>query len=182
MQKILSRREKVILTVTMGVVIFSLGFNLFLKPILNRNGNLNKEINLTRTNLKKYLWLLSQKEYLQNRYEKFSQTFKAQAQGEDILVSALSELENLAKASNMRILDMRPQSPKKLDLYTEALIELKIEGNMEGYLQFIYNIENSLSLLRIKKFQLNAKPNTPALEGTFSISYLSALQENRFQR
>ena len=60
-----------------------------------------------------------------------------------------------------------------LELYKEILIDLRTEGTQEGYLKFFYNIENSLALLRIKKFRLTAKTNTQTLEGSFSISQLS---------
>jgi hypothetical protein len=173
MQKILAKREKIILYVTVGIIMFSIIFNLFIEPNLSRNENLNKEINIARLKLNKYLKLLSQKEYIQDKYNKFSASLNLSGSGEDTFVGALSEIESLAKASNIRILDVRPQSQKILDLYKENLVELRTEGQIEGYLKFIYNMENSLSLLKIKRFQLNAKPNTAALEGNFSISQLS---------
>jgi hypothetical protein len=173
MQKILNKREKIVLYTTVGIIIFSIAFNLFIEPTLSRNETLNKEINIARLKLNKYLKLLSQKEYIQDKYKKFSASLKLSGSGEDTFVGVLSEIESLAKASNIRILDVRPQSPKILDLYKENLIELRTEGQIEGYLKFIYNIENSLSLLKIRRFQLNAKPNTALLEGSFSISQLS---------
>lgn len=170
MLKILSKRERVILSAAVGVVIFAAGFNFLIAPILSKNDSLNKEITLTRAKLRKYRWLLSQKDYIQGKYSKFSSAAKLSVEEEDALTSALSELENLAKNANIRIIDLRPQATKSSDLYREIFIDLRAEGTMEGYLNFIYNLENSLSLLRIKKFQLSARPNTAVLEGSFSIS------------
>lgn len=160
----------------MGVIIFSIGFNYLIAPILTKNENLNREIKINRARLKKYLQLLSQKDYIRNKYNNFFNHLKDSAAKEDTLVSVLSELENLAKASNIRIIDIRPQAPKSMALYKEVLIDLRTEGAMEGYLKFIYNIENSLPPLRIKRLQLNAKPNTSALEGNFSVSQLAVLE------
>lgn len=168
--------EKIILYLTISVIVFSIGFNFLIAPVLTKNENLNKEINITKVKLKKYLQLLSQKDYIQNKYNKLSVYLKDSTAEKDTLVGALSELENLAKASGVRIIDIRPQSSSKgPDLYKEILIGLKTEGAMEGYLKFIYNLENSPSLLKIKRFQLNAKPNIQVLEGSFSISKLSVL-------
>lgn len=86
----------------------------------------------------------------------------------------MSELENLAKSSNIHILDVRPQSQKKASKYKEIMVDLRTEGKMKDYMKFIYDIENSISLLRIRKIQLNAKSNTTVLEGNISISQLSA--------
>ena len=143
-------------------------------PVLNKNDALNKQINIAREKLKKYLQLLSQKEDIQNKYSNFSTRFKISGQPEDRVVSTFSELEGLAKEANIRIIDIRPQGTSKAAaLYKEALIDLKTEGTTEGYLKFIYDIENSLLLLRIKRYQLTTKPNTPLLEGSFSISQVS---------
>ncbi len=176
MYKILTKREKAMFIITVGVVIFSVGFHFLIAPVLTKNEELNKEINVTKTQFRKYLQVLSQKEYIQNKYSKYSSTFEVAGHREDTLAASLSELENLAKTSNIRIIDIRPQAPKSSALYKEALIDLRTEGTMENYLKFIYNLENSLSLLRVRRFQINAQPNSPALEGSFSISQLSSLE------
>jgi Tfp pilus assembly protein PilO len=174
MQKIISKREILILTITGLIVIFSLGYNLVLEPILSKNANLNKEIGINKEKLRKYAVLLGKKNSIQNKYNKFSQEFLGTNNiGKDTYVNALSEIESLAKESNIRIMDIRPESPKAGNLYKESLIGLRIEGDMDSYLKFIYNIEKSTSLLQIKSFQLSAKPNSQVLEGTLSISQIS---------
>ncbi len=173
MLKILSKRERTILYTTVGVFIFAVGFNFIIAPILNKNDSLSKEIILSRAKLKKYLWLLSQKDYIQGKYNKLSSTLKVSAEEPDSLVAVLTELESLARNANIRIIDIRPQAPRGSDLHKELTIDLRAEGAMTGYLNFIYNLENSLSLLRIRKFQLTAKANSAVLEGSFSISRIS---------
>lgn len=170
MQRILTKREKLILYTTVGVIVFSIAFNLLLAPIIKKNEDLNKKIKLAFTKLKKYTRLVSQKESIQAKFNEFSSTFGIPKEEEDSVVSALSNLENLAKNANIHIIDIRPQAPRTTGAHKEIVIDLRTEGTMEGYLKFIYGIEHSLSALTIKRFQLSAKPNTAALEGTFSIS------------
>lgn len=176
MLKILNKRERIILYTTIGVIFFSIGFNFLVAPILVKNENLNKEINITRAKLGKYMLLLSQKKYIQEKYSKFSEPLRASSLKEETPVNILSELENLAQTSNIRIIDIRPQTQRSAALYSEVIIDLRAEGTMEGFLKFIYNLENSLSLLRIKRMQINAKINTSTLEGSFSISKPSVLE------
>jgi len=170
MLRVLSKREKLILFAVLGLLIFSIIFNFVIEPFLVKNENLNQEINAAKRKLRKYVYLLSQKDYIQSKYSKFSQNLKRPEEGRDIFVNALTAIEGIANVSNIRIIDIRPQNQKSQEADKEILIELKTEGRTEGYLQFLYNIENSLSLLRIKKFQLNSKANTKNLEGSFSIS------------
>ena len=159
--------------ITVSVVIFSAAFNFLALPILKKNDALNREININRTKLKKYMRLLAHQDYIQNEYNKFTSRINLSETSKDTLVTTLSELESFAKDANIRIIDIRPQSLTNLDLTRKVLIDLRAEGTIEGYLKFVYNIENSLSLLSIKKFQLNAKPNTQSLEGIFSILQLT---------
>ena len=172
MQKILSKREKAIFSLTVGVIIFSIIFNFLISPALKKAESLNKEIRVSRLKLKKYVQLLSQKEYIESKYNKVASGLNLLGPDKDTSVTTLSVLETIAKDANILIIDIRPQGNRNIDLYKETVVDLRTEGSIEGYLKFIYNIENSLSLLKIRKFQLSAKPNAPTLEGSFSISQL----------
>lgn len=169
MQKIVTKREKAIFYITVGIIIFSIVFNFFIAPVLKRVETLNKETDIIRRKLKKYIRLLSQKAHLQDKYSKFALEQNLSNVDTDTSVSAISILQALAKGANIHILEIRPQTSGNLK---EILTDLRTEGTIEDYLKFIYNIENSLMLLRIKRFQLNAKPNTQSLEGNFSILQL----------
>jgi hypothetical protein len=173
MQKLLSKREKLIGYLTVGAVVAAILFNFLVVPILSKADSLNREVNYNRAKLTKYLWLLSQKEYLQNKYGKYPSVIKAPSQQQDSAIGALSTLEGLAKGADIRIIDLRPQGSASSAAAKGSPVDLRTEGTMEGYLKFIYDLENSLSLLKIKEFQLSAKPNSKFLEGNFSIYQLS---------
>ena len=175
MQKVFSKREKFIFYFTFGLIIFSLIFNFMLAPILRKSEQLSREIKISKVKLKKYALLLKQKDAIQNKYDKFKTASSLPMAGKDTSLLALSELETLAKDANILITDVRPEAAHDLSLYKEIIVDLRTEGTMENYIKFLYNIENSLSLIRIKKFQLNVKPNSQNLEGIFTVSQLSVL-------
>jgi len=173
MLRIISKREKIIFYITLGVIIFSVVFSFLIAPLLRRSEILNKEINIARLRLKKYLRLLNREALIKDKYDQFASQQHFSPETKDAAVSSLSVLEALAKNANIRIIDIRPQAPSGMGLYKEIIIDLRTEGAIEGYLKFLYDIENSLTLLGIKRFQLNAKPNSALLEGNFSVSRLS---------
>lgn len=173
MQRLISKREKTILFVTLAVILFSGVFTFFLSPLLKRADILNKEVKRARLKLKKYAYLLSQETQLKEKYDQFVSRQHLLGVAENPDVSVLSVLETLAKEANIRIIDIRPQTPRAAQQYRETSIDLRTEGTMEGYLKFLYSIENSLILLDIQRFQLNAKPGSQLLEGSFSISQVS---------
>ena len=179
MLKILTGREKTIFYFTAGVIVFALAFNFLLMPLFARFSRINKEIALTRMKLVKYSWLLSQKDALMAKYAVGVSSGNTSGQ-DDPLLSGLSTIEGLAQQSNIRIIDIRPDTQvKSRGQHKEALIELRAEGGAKGFFAFIYKLENSLSLLKIKKFQLSLRPGNQALEGRFTIAVLFALETDK---
>lgn len=170
MQKMLTGREKAIAYITAGVILSGLLFNFLIGPMLSKNESLNAEIKVSRAKLIKYMELLSRKDILESKYGK--PPASGNEKGGGFLVGALTELEGLAKAAGVRIIDIRPQNTEGAGSYKEAMIDLRTEASMDAYLKFIYDIESSLLLLRIKRMQINTRSNSPALEGSFSISQL----------
>lgn len=170
MIKILSKREKTILFTTIGVILFALCFNLIFAPFFNRNASLNREIIVTRSKLNKYIHLLKQKERIEGLYGELS-SLAANGTGNPA-VDALREIENLAKTANVKIIEVRPQGTRQVGAERERSIDMRCEASIESYFKFIYDLENSLSLLRIKSFQMTAKPNSGLIETVFQLSQL----------
>lgn len=159
MIKVLTNRERSIFYATAGVIVFAVIFNFLIFPILTRNNSLNSEIKLNREKLAKYTWFLKNRDAIAKKYAEFIPT------GTDSeATNVLSELENIAKTSGVKIIDLRPQQAGKIDM--------RAEGSMGNYIKFIYHLENSPVLLRIKKFKISTKSNSAVLEGIFSISQL----------
>jgi len=173
-QRILTRRERTILYLTGCVIIFALVFNFLLSPVLQRFDALNRQINSVRGRLYKYMRLLSQKDYIEAAYAKYSVLSPAGAQKESQAAGPLAELENLANGAGIRIIDLRPRGVNRnVSGYNETQIEMRTQGPIESYFNFIYGLETSLYLLKIKTFQLSVRPNTPELEGMFTITQFS---------
>ncbi|MBP7216462.1 MAG: type 4a pilus biogenesis protein PilO [Candidatus Omnitrophica bacterium] len=174
MSKTFSSREKTIFFITIVVFLFAILFNIALVPILNYNEELNKSIMITRAKLERYAQLLGQKDSIKNKYSQFSSQLNLSEKKEDRLIEVLSELEKLAKGAGVRIVDIRPEgSFREAHSYKELLIDVKTEGSIPDFTKFMYNLENSLSLLKIKKFKISSKPHAQTVEGTFSVSQLT---------
>lgn len=170
MLQVLSTREKIILAFTILVIVFSVLFNLLFSPLLAKNAELSGQIKIAEARIRKGYRLLSQKEALLKRFNSLPEAIKRTLSGEDTSVGILSEIERVAKASLLRIIDIRPQTGEGGLSSKKTVIWLKTEGNIENYLKFIYDIENSLSFLKISEFQLSSQGGKQALEGTFLIS------------
>lgn len=170
-KKLFTKRENIIFKITLGVAVFSVFFIFSVAPVLRKAEILDKEISLTRMKLIKYTRLLSRAGDIR---DKSVSDPGLVIEGKDRLLSALSVIEKLAKDANVRILDLRPQNQKTgaRNIDNEIIVDIRTEGKIEEYAKFLYEIENSLFLLRVKKLQLDIKPDSQTLEGSFTIAQL----------
>jgi len=144
-------------------------FALFLTPFFQRNNLLNNNILQKKKILIRYKQLLDKKEEINQAYSQFFSSEPMQ-QGLDPLISALKELEGIAKKSGIKIIDIRQQATEAKGKYPQGLIEIMSEGRKEDYVKFIYELGDSCFLFGIKNFNLEAKENSPLLQGRFLIS------------
>jgi len=169
---VLNRRERLILYITVGLFLFAIGFNFIISPIMAKNDRMNKDIEITKIKLKKYMSLLGQKGAIMSKYDKYSASYKISGGDKDALVGVLSDLETIARGADVKITDIRPDTTPGQGAYREVIIDLRVEGSINGYLKFMYDLESSLSLFKIKRYKLNVKQGSQGLEGDFSISKL----------
>jgi hypothetical protein len=173
MVKVLKKREQLLLYIILALACFSLFFNFIAYPLWQKNRALSNEIARTKLRLIKYLEILNRKDELEKNHSDASPTLLAFEQKQDTVVSVLAELEHLSKKTNVKILDIRPQSTTRSSKKQAVAFDLRLEGDIEGYLKFIYEIENSVFLLQIKKILLRAKANSPLIEVAFTIIQIS---------
>lgn len=170
-KKLFTKRERIIFYFAIGAVVFSIFFVSVIFPALQKAEQLNKEIAVGRARVKKYIRLLSRKDYIRNKY---AADYKPAITSQDRGLSVLSVIEKIAKESDIQLIDIRPQSQREIsqDKENEIFMDIKTEGGLQGHMRFIYAIENSLFILRIKRMQLEIKPGVQTLEGRFSVSQL----------
>jgi hypothetical protein len=145
-------------------------------PVWEQMQKIRAETTQTQGKLRKYQALIKQKSQIRGKYRQLSGMVNAGNLPTDESMSALSELEELTKAAGVVLVDMRPQSAagRVRRSGKETLFDLRIQGQLDGILKFIYTLENTPSLLTIKKVQITSgrRPGQP-LEGTFVISQTS---------
>jgi Tfp pilus assembly protein PilO len=73
------------------------------------------------------------------------------------VTQVLKELESLASKSSVYLVDMKPGGIKESGSSKRILINLNCEAQMEQLVDFMYNMENSSSLISIEKYQLTPK-------------------------
>lgn len=173
MVKVLKKRERQLVCLIIALVSAGIFFNLFAYPFLQKNQSLNSEIAIAKLKLIKYQEILNRKDELKKNPSERPSGLTVFEQKQDTVVAILAELEHLSKGAGVKILDIRPQNLITASKNENFTFDLRLEGNIEGYLKFIYEIENSVFLLQIKKMLLRAKTVSALIEGSFTVSQIS---------
>ena len=106
------------------------------------------------------------------KYASFASKVEAE---EEAMTAFLKEIEELANKSSLYVVDMKPQGVKEdKNKSIKYMITLSCEGQMEQVMNFMYNVENSSSLLTVERYQLGPKTRESSIaQSSMSISKIA---------
>ena len=157
----MSKKVKCLLCIAIVCVGFIVLNMILLRPLMGKSANLDRRIQLKRRMVENSLRLLSQKEDIQKESGKFAKFAKQRFSEEEETASFLDDIEDIAKKSQVLLVALRPYSAVKLDFYIEYKIELEAESEMNQLITFVYNLQNSENILRVRKFNISPKADNP---------------------
>ena len=167
----LSGKEKLGLFV--GIVFLSLALldRLIISPVNSKMQQMNQEIKIAEKQLGFDLRNLGQKEIVAREYKKLTQNIRKVGSDEEEVAKALAEIEELTRKSAIYVVDIKPQSPRSVDFYTEYSVEIEAEGQMESLINFLYELNNSSQLLRAEKLHFSLKEkDSPVIKASILIT------------
>jgi len=153
----LSKRERMIAYAVAIFVSVAAMDRLIVSPIFSKMKSLEAAISDEETNIKKSVRIMSQKDKIAAESVKYSSFLTSALSEEEEMVSLLKEVERIANASSVYILDMKPATIQKMGAFKKYAMTLDCEAQMEQLVDFMYNIENSKKMLTIEKFQIGPK-------------------------
>jgi len=153
----LSRKEKIGMII--GVAFLSLAIldRLALSPISRRVQQINQDIKIKEKELSGDLRNIHQKEIIAGEYQQYLKYVRKGGSDEEEIARILAEIEELARSSNVYLVDIKPQGTHQIDYYKEYAVQLEAEGRMENLATFLYGINHSALLLRAEKISLSLK-------------------------
>lgn len=157
----LSKREKIILAVTLVVVGIFFSDRLVLHPLVGIFRSTDQEFQDLEVNIKKSVRLLSQKNHLQEEVKKYA-SYSVQAKSaEEEAVALLKAIEGLAGEAGVNLVYVKPAAAKTEERLKKYYANLEFEAQMEQLIKFFYQVESSTQLLKIEKFSVQ-----PSAEGS----------------
>lgn len=152
-----SKREKRLFYLTIGLIFFSLLYSLVVKPLITNWQQLEKKIETSALKVEKNLRMLERKTIIQDEYNKYVSAVKMAGSVEEEMTKFLTEIESLASSSSVRIIGIKPHPVKEVGFYKKFFVELDAEGDINQISKFIYDMQNSTQLLKIDKLSIGTK-------------------------
>lgn len=153
----LSRREKIVFYVAIGFLTLTVLDRLIIYPVLSKIRTLNEEIREEKTRIKKDLHILAQKDRIIQESKKYARYSIQDLSAEEITTSVLKEIGNLANQTAVYLIDIKPTGVKEESMFKKYYVSLSCESQMEQLISFMYNIENSNTLLKVEKYNISPK-------------------------
>ncbi|MDP3042456.1 MAG: hypothetical protein Q8N62_07060 [Candidatus Omnitrophota bacterium] len=154
----LSKKDKIIFYIAVFIVSLLILDQAIISPVFSKIRSLNKELQDKQSDIKKNLRILAQKDRILAQGAKYNSLLGDFKMNDDEQVTLLlKELESLANKSSVYLVDMKPSGIKESGSSKMILINLNCEAQMEQLVDFMYNMENSNSLISIEKYQLTPK-------------------------
>ncbi|MDP8298192.1 MAG: hypothetical protein RAP41_08475 [Candidatus Orphnella occulta] len=150
----LSKRERYILYISAIVVVVVFFDRIVIKPLIGRIEKLNKEIVIYEKRLQRSLYLLSQEELITSEHKKYTKDIKQVSSEGEEKSRLLAEIEETARKSSVSLKDVKLGSTEKAGSYTKYTVEIIAESKVAYLVDFIYQLESSVRLLKIRSFYL----------------------------
>lgn len=152
-----SSRERWLFYLAIIFIVGIVSLIVVVEPIWTEWQELNKEIYTEERQLLKNLKILAQKEQISKLYDKYAKNIRMKGSVEEETAVILREIENIARTSKTYITDIKPHKVKDMDFYKEYYVELEAEGNIASLAKFIYDLQTSKQILKVRHLRLNAK-------------------------
>jgi len=153
----LNKQEKYLLYASVTVLSLVFFDKVIFSPIMGVLNGLNKKISAHEKELKNSLLVLNKEEFITNNYSEKTGSLGKISSNEEEIADMSSTIERLARKTSVLIQNIKPLSVEEQDLYFKYKIEIEAEADMSKLIDFIYQLEKSPKLYRVKKLSLTSK-------------------------
>jgi general secretion pathway protein M len=165
----LQPRERLFVGGAGAVLVVFLIFKLTIDPMLKRSAELDRQIVTARQQLNELRTMQQDYQRQKSVVDSINSQLKKQPN-----FAIFSRLEELAGQTGIRskIVHMKPTVSTPNEVYKEESVEVKMEGvTLEQLVQYLYQVENSPQLLKIKRLEMKPRfDNRQILTTTFRVS------------
>ena len=155
----MAKREKLLVQITAAIVMVAVLYTFIIEPLISANNSIDREIMTGERRLSKNLRVLKNEDAIKSEYAKHEGLIQPAASDEEEIASMLGAIESLARVNKIDISNIRPDQVKVFEHYKEFAFELVAQAEIEMLVKFMYDLQNSGNLLRVRRLSLSPSPS-----------------------
>lgn len=153
----MKKREKIILAAAVIAVTMAFSDRLVLAPVTDNMGNLDEDITHAEAEVKKDVRILDEREFIEQEEKRYS-AYVVQARSDEEEIAALLKIiENLASATSVYLIDLKPAGVAKEGLIKKFMVNVSCEAQMDQLVSFMHKVEDADVIMRIGAFTISPK-------------------------
>jgi len=160
-------KKQYTIAIALGAVIFIFViYQLIFVGFQKKINQLDKEIKLKESELRKSLTIQADKDRINNEYKNLAVYLKAEPSYKDAVGKFLRELESITQDSGVSVLNLNPKNPVDTDKDKKnnfLFADLRMEGTLEQLFKFLNKIQNSNLLIKLDKIVVAPKDEQASL-------------------
>jgi len=162
--QVFSKREKYIFAIAIIFIAVTVPYIFIIEPGLKKWQDFHSEIRNKTAEMNRAAGLIEKKEIIILEYDNYSKSVKN-------IAGVLGDLENQAESCGIKTGNIIPGCEIEKGLYKECRIELQIEGEMDGIIEFLSGLAKFPNLAISKKINFKIiSQNPPIFKGTIILS------------
>lgn len=151
---VLGKKGKWLFCIAALIVGFFVFDKFILYPILSKLEGLNRNINEKEKELRSNLRVLAQEEFIKSEYDRYTKDIRQKLSNEEETAQLLSEIEIVAKETDVSLTRMEPLRIDEKEFYREYVIRIEAEATISCLVDFLYKLERKSKLIRTDEFRL----------------------------
>ena len=158
-----SKRERYIFIIILITALSAVAYNFIIGPFFKRWAEIDNEIIIKKTAIRKDLRLLKDRDLIVKEYDTYASSIKGMS-------GVLGYIEDKSVSLGIRTANIKPRPVIQKVLYKEYIIELQIEGSFVDLNRFISELVKPPLFITVKKFDLRTRKASSLLKGTLILS------------
>lgn len=170
----LAPREKRIFQGALACLIVLIVDMMVITPILDSYSAMEERIAASERTLVRNLVNIERKESVESEYEKYRPFVRPGVSDEEENANLLSGMEEIARANQVVLVDMKPQDAKAHQYHKAFAADLDAEADMPNLISFLHAIGESPQLMKVTHVRISPKdikdPKSTAIKARITVN------------
>lgn len=165
-----AHREKKLIILAVLTALGALVYTLIIEPVATHLIALEKQATHRAADLAHKARLVMDYREILSEYNRLRASVGEKKGPGEEMAGVLIQIDEIARHNALDVTSLKPQNLQKMTGYREALVEVSIGSTISQLAHFLYDIEGTPALMRVRRFNLLGSNNEKTIKCNLLIS------------